>query len=55
MATAEQIKSLIRSNLSDDAERFYSIALQVAVHEAKQEHTALTHDIRDFVDKARKA
>jgi SpoVK/Ycf46/Vps4 family AAA+-type ATPase len=55
MATAEQIKSLIRSHLSDDAERFYSIALQVAAHEAKQGHTALAHDIRQIVDKARKA
>jgi SpoVK/Ycf46/Vps4 family AAA+-type ATPase len=55
MATAEQVKSLIRSHLSDDPERFYSIALQVAAHEAKQGHTALAHDIRDIVDKARKA
>lgn len=55
MATAEQIKSLIRSHLSDDPERFYSIALQVAAHEAKQGHTALAHDIRNIVDKARTA
>ncbi len=54
MATAEQIKSLIRSHLNDDAERFYSIALQVAAHEAKQGHTALAHDIRNIVDNARK-
>jgi len=55
MATAEQIKSLIRSHLSDEAERFHSVALQVAAHEAKQGHTALAHDIRDLVDKARKS
>ncbi|MBU4316220.1 MAG: ATP-binding protein [Proteobacteria bacterium] len=54
MATAEQLKSLIRSHLSDEPERFYSIALQVAAHEAKQGHIALAHDIRDIVDKARK-
>lgn len=54
MATAEQIKSLIRSHLSDDPERFYSIALQVAAHEARQNHTALAHDIRDIIDKSRK-
>lgn len=54
MATAEQIKTLIRSHLSDDPERFYSIALQVAAHEAKQGHGALAHDIRNIVDKARK-
>jgi len=55
MATAEQIKSLIRTHRTDDPERFYSIALQVAAHEAKQGHTALAHDIRDIVDKSRKA
>ncbi len=55
MATAEQIKSLIRSHLNDDPERFYSIALQLAAHEAKQGHIALAHDIRDIVEKARRA
>lgn len=55
MATSEQIKSLIRSHLTDDPERFYSIALQVAAHEAKQGHIVLAHDIRDIIEKARKA
>ncbi len=55
MATAEQIKSLIRSHLSDDRDRFYTLALQVAAHEAQQGHTALAHDIREIVDKERKA
>lgn len=55
MATAEQIKSLIRSHLSDDDERFYTLALQVAAHEAQQGHGALAHDIRLIIDKAKKA
>lgn len=54
MATAEQIKSLIRSHFSDQPERFYTLALQVAAHEAKQGHAALAHDIRDIVDTERK-
>ena len=54
MATAEQVKSLIKSHFSEDAERFYSIALQVAAHEARQGHTALAHDLRDIVDMERK-
>jgi SpoVK/Ycf46/Vps4 family AAA+-type ATPase len=53
MATAEQIKSLIRSHLSDDDERFYTLALQVAAHEAQQGHGELAHDIKEIVDKAR--
>jgi SpoVK/Ycf46/Vps4 family AAA+-type ATPase len=55
MATAEQIKSLIRSHLSDDDERFYTLALQVAAHEAQQGHGELAHDIRDIVDKSRRS
>lgn len=54
MATAEQIKSLIRSHLSEDDERFYTLALQVAAHEAQQGHSGLAHDIREIVDKSRK-
>lgn len=55
MATAEQIKALLRSHLSDDSERFYTLALQVAAHEAQQGHGALAHDIREIVDKSRRA
>ncbi|MCF6150173.1 MAG: ATP-binding protein [Candidatus Brocadia sp.] len=54
MATAEQIKSLIRSHFSSDPERFFTIALQVAAHEAGQGHGALAHDIRETIDKARR-
>lgn len=54
MATAEQIKSLIRSHFSEQPERFYTIALQVAAHEAKKGNSALAHDIREIVDVERK-
>ena len=54
MATAEQIKSLVMSHFSDNAERFYTIALQVAAHEASQGHGAVAHDIRHIIDKSRK-
>lgn len=54
MATAEQIKSLIRTHFSDDPERFYTIVLQVAAHEAEQGHGALAHEIRSIVDKTRR-
>lgn len=53
MATAEQIKSLIRSHLEEDGERFYTIALQLAAHEARQGHAALAHEIKGLVDKSR--
>jgi SpoVK/Ycf46/Vps4 family AAA+-type ATPase len=55
MATAEQIKSLIRSHLNNDAEMFYTVVLQVAAYEAQQGHGALAHDIREIVTKDRRA
>lgn len=54
MATADQLKSLIRSHFSDEPERFFTLALQVAAHEAKQGHGELAHEIREIVDKARR-
>ncbi len=53
MATAEQVKSLIRSHFSGDQERFFAAALRLAAHEASQGHGALAQDIRKLVDKAR--
>jgi SpoVK/Ycf46/Vps4 family AAA+-type ATPase len=53
MATAEQLKSLIRSHFSMEQERFYTLSLQVAAHEAKQGHTALAHDIRKLIETER--
>lgn len=53
MATAEQIKALIRSLVNDDEERVYTLALQVAAHEAHQGHGALAHELRELVDKTR--
>ncbi len=53
MATAEQLKSLIRSHFANDRERFTTIALQLAAHEAKQGHSTLAHEIRALVDKAK--
>ncbi|WP_321419066.1 AAA family ATPase [uncultured Desulfobacter sp.] len=53
MATAEQIKALIKSHFSDDKERFYTISLQLAAHESRQGHQAIAKAIRDIVDKGR--
>lgn len=54
MATAEQVKALIKAHLSKDTERFITTALQVAAHEAKHGHSSLAHEIRNLIDQARK-
>lgn len=53
MATAEQLKALFKSYATLDDERFLSIALQVAAHEAKQGHAKLARDLRTLIDQAR--
>lgn len=53
MATAEQIKSLIRSYVSGQPEQFFTIALQVASHEARRGHGGLAHEIRTLIDQAK--
>lgn len=50
MAKAEQIKALIKSHMSNESERFLTIALQVAADEAKRGHTNIAREIRDIVD-----
>jgi len=53
MATAEQIKSLIKSHLEQDEDRFLSVSIQVAAHEARQGHGRLAEEIRALVDEAK--
>ncbi len=55
MATADQIKALIKSHLGDDDERFVAVAMQVAAHAARQGHSRLAEEIQALVDQAKKA
>lgn len=53
MATAEQLKSLLQSHFKNDDERFTSIALQVAAHEARKGNNAIAKEIKSLVDKSK--
>ncbi len=53
MASAEQIKALIRSHFERDDDRFSSVAMQVAAHEARQGHGRMASEIKELIDKAR--
>ena len=46
MASAEQIKALLKSHIKGDDERFLSVAMQVAAHEAKLGHGKLAVELR---------
>tara|TARA_R110001599_G_scaffold353591_1_gene594159 strand:+ start:52382 stop:53365 length:984 start_codon:yes stop_codon:yes gene_type:complete len=54
MATAEQIKALLKSHADRDDQRFYSIALQVAAKEARQGHHKLAGDIKSMIERSQK-
>lgn len=53
MAKASQIKSLIQSHYEKDTNRFDTISLQLAAHEAKLGHTALANELKKIVDKSK--
>ena len=53
MASAEQLKALLRSHLEGDSDRFISVAMQVAAHEARVGHGRLATDLRDIIDRAK--
>lgn len=50
MATAEQIKMLIKSHGENDHQRFYSTALQIAAREARLGHNKLATDIKNLIE-----
>jgi SpoVK/Ycf46/Vps4 family AAA+-type ATPase len=53
MATADQVKALIRSHGEGDDTRFYSVALQVAAKAARSGRAQFAQELRDLVDTLR--
>lgn len=50
MATSEQVKALIKAYATNDKNRFKTIALQVAAHEARLGHDAVARDLKKEID-----
>lgn len=53
MASAAQIKALLKSYADRDDSQFYAIALQVAAAEARKGHATLARELRDLIERAR--
>ena len=53
MASADQLKALIKSHISRDDGHFFSVAMQVAAHEAKLGHGKFAEELRDLIDAAK--
>jgi len=55
MASADQVKALIRSHSEGDDSQFYSVAMQVAARAARSGQTKVAQELRDLVDAAKSA
>lgn len=53
MASAEQIKALLKSHAEGDEDRFYSVAMQLAADAARNGHGRLAQELRALVDRAK--
>lgn len=51
MATADQIKSLIKAHIDGDNDKFKTIVLQIAAYEAKHNHENIARELKKMVDK----
>jgi len=54
MATAEQLKALVRSYTEGDEDRFLSVAMQIAAHAARTGKENLAQELQALVDHAKK-
>jgi len=53
MATADQIRALVKSHSEGDHDRFYSVALQVAAGEARKGRSEFAAELRDLIDRVK--
>ena len=55
MATADQVKALVRSHAEGDDSHFYSVAMQMAARAAKSGQPKFAQELRDLIDSAKAA
>lgn len=53
MASANQLKALLKSHIDGDDGHFYAVAMQMAAHEAKLGHGKLAEELRAMIDAAK--
>jgi SpoVK/Ycf46/Vps4 family AAA+-type ATPase len=54
MATAEQLKALLRSYVEGDGEQFLTVSMQVAAHAARKGQSRLAQELRELIDEAKR-
>ena len=53
MATADQIKNLVKAYVDHDDEKFKTVVLQIAAHEAKMGHDTFARELKKQIEKLR--
>ena len=53
MSTARQVIALLKSYVEGEEQQFYSAALQMAAHEARQGHGKVAQEIRELIERAK--
>lgn len=53
MATGEQLRALLKTLEDGDEDRWYSVALQMAAHEARLGHGKLARELRELIESIR--
>lgn len=54
MASADQLKALLKSHMDGDDRQFFAVAMQLAAHEAKAGHGKLAEEMRALIDEAKR-
>lgn len=54
MATAEQVKSLVKAHIENDDEKFRTVVLQIAAHEARAGHDNSARELKSQIEKITK-
>src|SRR4051794_37829228 len=53
MATAEQLKAMLRSYVEGDGDRFLTVSMQIAAHAARKGQEKLARELRELIDEAK--
>lgn len=54
MATAEQLKALLRSYVDEDGDQFLTVSMQIAAQAARRGQGKLAQELRDLIDEAKR-
>lgn len=51
LATADQVKSMVKAHIEGNDQKFRTIVLQIAAYEARQQHTTFARELKNLIDK----